>query len=69
MHTTSFNIPSISCSNCANKIRENIKSMNGINNVEVDLKTQTLKVEHDPNYLREGDISQKITSMGYEVVK
>lgn len=67
METVVFNIPSISCSACSEKITEGIKDMNGINNVSVDLKSQTVKVDYNPSEIKSKEISRKITSLGYEV--
>ncbi len=67
METTKFSIPSISCSACANKIKEGIMSMNGVENATVDLKTQTVEVNYDPHGIQAQDIRKKVASLGYEV--
>lgn len=69
METTTFNVPSLSCSNCSNKIQEGLKSVNGIQDVTVDLKAQTVTVGYDSANLQPSDIKESITSMGYEVVQ
>lgn len=69
METTTFNVPSLSCSVCSNKILNEIKSMKGIGNVEVDLKTQTVRVEYDPNGIDASDIRKRVSEMGYEVIQ
>ena len=67
MESTQLNVPSIACSSCSNKIEEGIRSMNGINNVNIDLKTQMVNVEFNPEQVKAQDIKKKISSMGYEV--
>lgn len=69
METVSFNIPSISCSACSNKIKEGIWALEGITDISIDLKTQTVKVEYNPEDILSQDIMEKISSMGYEVIQ
>jgi len=66
---TTFNVPSISCSICSNKIQEGIKSLNGINSVTVDLKTQSVSVDYNPSDIQPQEIRRKVSSMGYELVQ
>ncbi len=69
METVNFSIPSISCSACSEKIQQGVKSLQGIENVSVDLKTQSVNVDYDPNSIGTEEIKNKIISMGYEVVQ
>jgi len=69
MNTTVFNVPSISCSTCSNKIQEGLKSVKGVEGVQVDLKSQTVKVDYDTNSVQPQDIRKAISSMGYEVLR
>ncbi|MDP4091891.1 MAG: heavy metal-associated domain-containing protein [Bacillota bacterium] len=69
METTVFNVPSISCSVCSNKIQDKIKAMNGIGKVEVDLKTQNVTVDYDPDTVNATDIRKRVSGMGYEVIQ
>lgn len=67
METVSFNVPSISCSSCSNKIKNSLSSINGVSNVTIDLKTQSVQVEYNPDSINPQEIEKAITSMGYEV--
>lgn len=67
MEKTSFNIPSVSCSTCAGKIKEGLNGLPGIGAVDVDLKTQTLTVDFDPGKISSTDIGGKVKGMGYEI--
>ena len=69
METSVFNVPSISCSTCANKIKEGIESLEGIKNVSVDMKSQTVNVEHSPEVVNSLDIKKKISSLGFEAIQ
>lgn len=67
METTSFNVPSISCNVCSSKITEGLKTLNGINDVAVDLKTKMVKVDFNPQDIKAQDIRRKVSDLGYEV--
>lgn len=67
MDTVKFNVPSISCSVCSGKIQGGLKEVNGIQNVSVDLKSQTVNVDYDSSKIQSQDIKKNISSMGYEV--
>jgi len=69
MEKVSFNVPSISCSNCSNKIQDGIKSISGVGSISIDLKSQTVEVEYNPSDVQPKDIKQKIASMGYEILQ
>ncbi len=69
METTRFNVPSLSCSICQGKLHQGIGSMNGVSNVEFDLKTQTVKVDYNPSNVSDTAIRKKVTGMGYEVLQ
>lgn len=66
MDTAIFNIPSLSCHVCSNRIQEGLKSIKGIEDVFVDLKSQSVKISYDPSALTPQDIKKEIYSMGYE---
>jgi len=68
MQTAIFNVPSISCSICAVKIQEGIKTLGGINSVTVDLKTQDVRVDYSPDNITPAEIKRKISSLGYEII-
>ena len=68
MQTTTFNIPSISCSACSSKIQEGVKSLTGVQNVAVDLKSQQVKVDYNPENIMPQDIKMHISQMGYEII-
>lgn len=69
METTSFNIPSLSCSVCSNRIQSELRVLDGVERVNVDMKTQSVNISYNPQEVQPQDISKKITSMGFEVLK
>lgn len=68
MEKVTFNVPSISCSVCSGKIKDGLKDVNGVNDIKVDMKTQAVNVDYDPNAVSPSQIRSKIASLGYEVV-
>ena len=68
MKTTTVNIPSISCSTCSDKIQTGIMSLTGVQDVCVDLKSQHVKIDYNPDSISPQDIRQHITQMGYEII-
>jgi copper chaperone CopZ len=69
MDTVSFNVPSIVCNICSNKIRDELTGMKGIKDVNMDLKTQDIRVGYDPSAINPTDIDRRITSLGYEIIR
>ena len=69
METTSFNVPSLSCSVCSDRIQSGLRVLDGVEQVSVDMKTQSVNVSYNPAEVRLQDIGKKIASMGFEVLK
>ncbi len=69
MENTTFSVPSITCSVCSNKIQQGVRTLNGIGDVDVDLKSKTVNVQYDPADVQPQEIRKKIASLGYEVVQ
>lgn len=69
METTTFNVPSITCNVCSDKIQNGLKTLTGIGDVNVDLKSKSVSVEYDPNNVSAQDIRRKVSSLGYEVIQ
>lgn len=64
---TTFTVPSITCSICSNRIKTELGATAGIEGIDVDLKSQTVKVNYNPAQQQPRDIRSKIAEMGYEV--
>lgn len=68
METATFNVPSISCSACSSKIQESVKSLKGVKNVTVDLKSQQVNIDYNPDNINPQEIKNYISQLGYEVI-
>lgn len=67
MENTSFLVPSVSCKECCDKIKNNLSQLNGVENVDVDFISKTVNVNYDEKEVDESSIKNKVSSMGYEV--
>lgn len=67
METTTFYVPSIACSICSGKIKQELGSTDGVSDVSIDLTSQSVKVSYNPNETKPMEIKKKIMVMGYEV--
>lgn len=67
METATFNVPSIACSICSGKIMNELNKMDGIDNVSINLKSQSVEVSYNPEETKPLDIKKKIMTIGYEV--
>jgi Cu+-exporting ATPase len=64
-----FMVPSITCSACSSRISSELGRMEGVSGVDIDLKTQSVRVTFDPDFLTAHDIRNKITELGYEALE
>ncbi len=64
--TTTVKTPDITCGGCANSIKNALGKMDGIKNVEVDVATKTVSIEHGAQISR-GEIEAKLDDIGFPV--
>ncbi len=50
---TTFSVPTIRCSGCAEAIGEALNLIDGVDAVNVDVQAKTVAVEHEPRIARE----------------
>ncbi|MCM8814586.1 MAG: permease [Candidatus Omnitrophica bacterium] len=60
-----FNVPEISCANCAKKIQDRISSIEGVKIVDVDVKKKRVKIYSEISNREE--ITRMLASIGYPV--
>lgn len=65
MRTLSYSVPDISCGHCRTAITREVSTIDGVESVDVDLKTKTVTVVGEP--LDEQAIVAAIDEAGYEV--
>ena len=65
--TAELSFGTMQCLMCSMKVEEAVAELNGIKNVEVDLKAQSGKVIYKASIINLSDIENAITSIGYDV--
>ena len=64
--TTTVKTPDITCGGCAGSIKNALGKMEGIKNVEVDVDTKMVSIEHGAQISRE-QIEAKLDDIGFPV--
>lgn len=59
--------PQMTCQNCENKIKGNLRFEKGVKNVETDLAAQTVKVTYDAEKTDESKITKAFEKLNYKV--
>ncbi len=62
-----FTVPDMSCSHCENSIKKAVGTLNGVENVIVDLASKKVSVEFEPAKVSAETIRNSIEDQGYEV--
>ena len=60
-----FNITGMSCSACSSHIEKAVSKLNGINNVNVNLLTNSMEVDFNKDILTTSDIINTVVNSGY----
>ncbi len=67
MQKLSFKIPNMDCKSCAEVIERRLKSIEGVGEIGIDLKSKTVKLQHDNPNLCQEDVTCAIEDLGYKV--
>jgi len=62
-----LNVAGISCQHCVNSINQAVKSLTGVDRVEVNFPGRQVTVEYDPGQVALRAIIAAIEDQGYEV--
>lgn len=62
-----FEVEGMSCNHCVNSIKNAVGSLDGVEKVEVDLKTKKVTVEVSAGLISDQTIKEAIEDQGYEV--
>lgn len=68
MEKTVLKVEGMSCSHCEMTVKKAAGSVIGVKGVDVDLKSKTVTVEHDPVLAPPDKIIDAIEEQGYDVV-
>ncbi len=62
-----LNVEGMSCSHCENSVKKAVGALNGVDKVEVDLKSKKVTIEFDPEKVSVVTIKDTIEDQGYDV--
>ncbi len=68
MNNETIKVEGMSCEHCVKAVTNAVNALPGIGSVEVDLKSGTVKVEHDPSQSTLDKIKFEIEEQGYDIV-
>jgi copper chaperone len=67
MKNTILNVEGMSCSHCVNAVEKAVGALDGVSEVNVDLDSKKVTVDHDEKVTLES-IKNAIEDQGYDVV-
>ena len=68
MISKTFQLQTLTCPSCINKITAGVKSLPGVERVEVLFNSSRVKVDCAEDSCSPDDIKQTITKLGYEIL-
>lgn len=68
MVNTTLQLQTLTCPTCINKITAAVKSLTGVESVEVLFNASKVKVSYDENVSKKPPLQQTIEGLGYEVL-
>ena len=69
MRKEKYNVIGMTCSACQAHVDKTVREMKGINNVNVNLLSNSMNVEFDENIVSESDIYRAVENAGYGLSK
>lgn len=67
MNTNRFIVANMKCNGCANIIKTELSSTNGISEIYIDITKSEVIVNYNPEVLSTNDIARKLGNIGYPV--
>ncbi len=64
-----INVEGMTCGHCVETVKDSVNSLSGIKSVLVDLEKKQVNVDYDDTQIDLEEISSKIQSAGFEVIK
>lgn len=60
-------LPQMSCQNCENKIKKNLRFEKGVTNIQTDLENQVVVVTYDADKTNEANLTKAFAKLDYNV--
>lgn len=61
-------VPQMSCHNCENRIKKNIRFEKGVKNIETDLEAQIVAISYDADKTNEDALIKAFEKIDYEAI-
>lgn len=61
-------ISGMSCGHCASRVENTLKNLKGVENAEVNIKTEKATVEYNPEIVDPSELEDAVDEAGYSVV-
>lgn len=62
---TTFGVFGMSCGHCQRKVEQDVKNLDGISDIQVDLKREQITVTFNSNLVDETKIKEAVKKAGY----
>lgn len=62
-------VPDVSCEHCVNAINSALKELPGVETVNTDIPTKTVRLRYNPNQVTMAKIEVALDDIGYTVAK
>jgi copper chaperone len=66
---TVLSVPDVSCEHCVNAINGALKGLPGVETVNTDILTKTVRLRYNPNQVTMAKIEAVLDDIGYIVAK
>jgi len=66
--TSTLSLKGLHCAACVNRVEKDLKKLDGVLKVNVNLATQKAYVEFDNSKVRNEDLKKAVIESGYEVI-
>ena len=63
-----YTVPEMSCEHCVKTIKNALISLNGIKNVDIDLKEKKVSITFEPTLVSDADIRVELDKLGYAIL-
>lgn len=69
LKTQRLQVGGMDCTSCALKIEAAVEKLAGVSDIAVVVSTGRLRVTYDPQQVSEAEIAQRVTALGYTIVR
>jgi copper chaperone CopZ len=64
-----LSVPDISCHHCVKAINSSLNALNGVENIQTDIETKTVRLRYHPNQVTIQQIEKTLDESGYTVAR